>query len=97
MTDAAGGKIKANGNGSHGAAPYIDKFSKRAHEAIDMATDRAGTAAEWLGERQQSLKQSHEKLMGNCNSYICEKPLQSIGIAFAAGLIMSLLMGGRRR
>jgi ElaB/YqjD/DUF883 family membrane-anchored ribosome-binding protein len=98
MTNAADESIKKpNGNGSHGAAPYIDKLSKRAHEAIDVATDRAGTAAEWLGGRQQTLKQSHEKLMGNCSSYVCEKPLQSIGIAFAAGLAISLLFGGSRR
>lgn len=98
MTNAADGSPKkANGNGSHGAAPYIDKISQRAHQAIDVASDRAGTAAEWLGERQQSLRQSQEKFMGSCNSYICEKPLQSIGIAFVAGLAMSLLLGGRRR
>jgi ElaB/YqjD/DUF883 family membrane-anchored ribosome-binding protein len=98
MTNAADdGVRKTNGNGSHGAAPYIDKLSKRAHEAIDVATNKAGTASEWLGERQQSLKQSHEKLMDSCTSYICEKPMQSIGIAFAAGLVMSVLMGGSRR
>lgn len=98
MTNAAGGGArKANGNGSHGAAPYIDKLSRHAHEAIDVATDKAGTAAEWLDERQQSLRQSQEKFMGHCSARICEKPLQSIGIAFAAGLAMSLLLGGRRR
>ena len=94
MTTPAG---KANGNGSHGAAPYINTLSKRAHEAIDVATDKAGVAAEWLGERQQTLRQTHEKMMGSCTSYITENPMRAVGIALATGLAISLIFGGSKR
>lgn len=98
MTNAAGGAPKkSNGNGSHGAAPYIDKLSKHAHDAIDVATDKAGIAAEWLDERQQTLKQSREKLVGNYSSYITDQPLKALGVAFAAGLVVSFLFGSKRR
>jgi len=97
MTNPPGDGARSNGNGSHGEAPFLNTLSERAHKAIDVATNKAGTAAEWLGERQHSLKQSQEKMMGNCSSYICENPMRSVGIALAAGLVVSLLFGGKRR
>ncbi len=89
---------KTNGNGSHNTvAPFIDNISERAHHAIDTASDKAGQAADWLDQRQQSLRQSRDKLMGSCTSYIAENPAKAVGIALAAGLALSLIFGGSNR
>lgn len=48
-----------------------------------------------LSERAKMLNESSQEQMHKVESYVREKPLQSVGIAFAAGLALSVLMGRR--
>jgi ElaB/YqjD/DUF883 family membrane-anchored ribosome-binding protein len=94
----------AAGESGNGAAPatattpaMVGNISQRAHEAIDKATSHAERTADWLGQKQQAVKDSQKQLVEDASAYISANPLKAIGIALGAGLILSkLLFGGRR-
>jgi len=90
------------GNGS-GAQRAVDKqiegYSKSAHDAVDRAADAAGRVAERLGDHIESLQDKRDELMElpagwveGARDYVREKPLQALGIAIAAGYLLSMLM-----
>lgn len=47
-------------------------------------------------EHLQHAKENLHHQVENVSKYIQEKPGQSVAIAFAAGLLASLILGGRR-
>lgn len=93
MEEIRSGTSPSAGTGS--SAP-IGNVSQRAHQAIDKATDAAGRTAKWLGQKQQSLKESQQKLMQDTSAYVSANPLKAVGIAAAAGLVLSRLLFGRK-
>jgi ElaB/YqjD/DUF883 family membrane-anchored ribosome-binding protein len=77
----------------------IEGYSKSAHQAVDRAAEAAGRVAERLGEKIDSLQDKREELMEmpagwleGARDYVREKPFQALGIAIAAGYILSMLM-----
>ena len=72
-----------------------DKVSKSAHEAFDKIADAGNQAAEALGEKGEQLKHAEQQLMKNCRSYVRDNPITSLGIAAAAGFLLSRLLSGR--
>lgn len=82
-----------------------DRLSERAHESVDQIATTAGKTEERLrheaagaetrvkGARKKAQEQSDEALY-SISSYVREKPLKALGIAFAAGALVSAL---RRR
>ncbi len=93
----------ATKTGEHGT---IDQVAGKAHEAVDKAAKTAGKAEEYAREqaayaderiREQTARgrQRADEALGRVNSYVREKPLTSIGIAFFLGLLYSWLT--RRR
>jgi len=73
----------------------IDKASQSAHEIVDKITDASNQAADALGEKSGQLKNAEKQLMENCCGYIRENPVSSLGIAVAAGFLLSRLLSGR--
>lgn len=73
----------------------IDKTSHFAHEAVDKITNVTNQAADVLEEKSQQLKTAEQRLMKNCQSYIHNNPVASLGIAVAAGFVMSRLLSHR--
>jgi ElaB/YqjD/DUF883 family membrane-anchored ribosome-binding protein len=73
----------------------LDNASKSAHEAFDKIASATSQAAEALGEKGEQLKKTEQQLMKNCRSYISDNPITSVGIAVAAGFLLSSLL--RRR
>ena len=69
-----------------------DKVSHSAHEAYDKIADATSHAAETLGEKGEQLKKAEQKLMKNCCGYISDNPITSVGIAVAAGILLSRLL-----
>lgn len=72
-----------------------DKVSSSAHEAYDKVADATSQAAEALGEKGEQLKKAEQKLMKNCSRYVRDNPVTSLGIAVAAGFLLSRLVSGR--
>ncbi|MDD5274399.1 MAG: DUF883 domain-containing protein [Methylovulum sp.] len=73
----------------------IDNALNTAHEAVDKIANAASQAAEVLGEKGEQLKNAEHRLMDNCHSYVRTNPIASIGIAVAAGFMLSRLLSGR--
>ena len=73
----------------------IDKASDSAHEAYDKIANATNHAAEALGEKGEQLKKAEQQLMKNCRGYISDNPITSVGIAVAAGFLLSRLLSRR--
>ena len=73
----------------------LDKVSHSAHQAFDKIASATNQAAEALGEKGEQLKKTEKKLMKNCRGYIKDNPMTSVGIAVAAGFLLSRLLSRR--
>lgn len=73
----------------------IDKASRSAHEAVDKVASATNQAAETLSEKGEQLKNAEQQLVENCRGYIRDNPITSLGIAVAAGFLLSRLLSGR--
>jgi ElaB/YqjD/DUF883 family membrane-anchored ribosome-binding protein len=73
----------------------IDKVSNYAHEAVDKMASVSNQAADAIDEKSGQLKNAEQRLMKNCQVYIRDNPVTSLGIAVAAGFVLSRLLSGR--
>jgi ElaB/YqjD/DUF883 family membrane-anchored ribosome-binding protein len=73
----------------------IDNVSSAAHEAVDKIASVTNKAAEAIGEKGSQIKNAEQQLMENCRGYVRENPLTSLGIAAAAGFLLSRLLSSR--
>jgi len=73
----------------------IDKASHSAHEAVDKIANATNQAAEVLGEKGEQLKNAEQQLMESCRGYVKDNPITSLGIAVAAGFLLSRVLSGR--
>jgi len=73
----------------------IDKASHSSHEAVDKITNATNQAAEALGEKGEQLKNAEQQLMESCRGYVQDNPITSLGIAVAAGFLLSRVLSGR--
>ncbi|MDD5461332.1 MAG: DUF883 domain-containing protein [Methylococcales bacterium] len=73
----------------------IDTTAKAAHEAVDRIAGATNQAAEAIGEKGKQLEQTQQQLMEDCRSYVRDNPMQSVGMAVAAGFLLSRILGDR--
>lgn len=72
----------------------IDKVSHSAHEAVDKVAGMSYQAAEVLGEKGEQLKNVELEMIEDYRAYVRENPMKSVGIAVAAGFLLSRIMVG---
>ena len=77
----------------------IERVGQSAHQAVDRATDAASSVAERLGEHAETLTEKRDELMElpetwveGARDYVREHPIASLGIAVAAGYLISMIM-----
>lgn len=73
----------------------IDNATHSAHEAVDKIANATNQAAEAIGEKGAQLKNTEQQLIDNCRCYVRDNPVTSLGIAVAAGFMLSRLLSGR--
>ena len=73
----------------------IDKAANSANEAIDKAASATNQATEELGKKGEQLKNAEQQLIEECCVYVRDNPITSVGIAVAAGFVLSRLVSGR--
>lgn len=73
----------------------IANASNSAHEVVDKIANATSQAAEALGEKEDQLKSAEQRVMNQCRGYIRDNPITSLGIAAAAGFLLSRLLSGR--
>ena len=80
---------------SDAARPAIDRIATGAHAAVDRFADVANQAAESLGVKSGQLKEVQTRLMEAFGGYVRANPVASLGIAVAAGFLLSRLISSR--
>ena len=73
----------------------IDKAANSANEAIDKAARATNQATEPLGKKGEQLKNAEQQIMADCRVYVRDNPITSLGIAVAAGFLLSRVLSGR--
>lgn len=77
------------------AQQTVDRLSQSAHQAVDRAAQTAASYAERFGEKGEEWMQMPQDWMETAREYVRENPLQAIGMAAAAGYLLSILMRSR--
>lgn len=83
--------------------PATNRATEAVHEAVDRAAATAGPAEDRLRDAASSarvraretgdrLQERSEELASQTRRYVDDHPLASLGIAFAAGLVISSLL-----
>jgi len=70
----------------------VDTASDSAHETVDKI---AGAAKEAFGENEEQLNAAKQKMLNDFRDYIHDNPITSVGIAVAAGFVLSRLLISR--
>ena len=73
----------------------LDNLSQTAHETVDRATQAASQVAERWGEKAEELMALQENWVEGAREYGKEHPFAALGIALAAGYLLSTLTRGR--
>ena len=73
------------------ARPAVDRFAAGAHETVDKAGSAAKSAAEGFEDSATKLAGARDRLMDKVRS----KPLAAIGVAAAAGFLLSRFFSAR--
>ena len=69
----------------------LSKAAVSAHGAMDQVANAAAPAAQWLEEQGETMKITGDKLIDSTCKYVAAHPLQSLGLALAAGYLISRL------
>jgi ElaB/YqjD/DUF883 family membrane-anchored ribosome-binding protein len=91
-TDAAHDTIDSV---SDAARPALDQIVSGAHGAVDRAGDAAAHAAGTLGAKGDQLNNSGKRMVNRAENYLHEHPVASLGMAVAAGYLLSRLLSSR--
>ena len=77
------------------ARDAIDSAEEKTVETLEAAREKAEKVADKAHELESELSDSVAELSGTVTRYINEKPLQAAGIAFAAGVLATLILRKR--
>jgi ElaB/YqjD/DUF883 family membrane-anchored ribosome-binding protein len=80
---------------SDAARPALDHVVSSAHGAVDHAGAVATHGAGALGLKGDQLNDSGKKIAERAGSYVREHPVASLGMAVAAGYLLSRLLSSR--
>jgi len=70
-----------------------DKVANFAHEAVDSIADASNHARASFDEKSDQIINAEQQLLKNCQSYVRENPVTSLGLAVAGGFLLSRLLG----
>ena len=69
----------------------LNKATILAHGAMDQVAEAAAPAAQGLEDEAHTLASGGEEFLETMSRYIAAHPLQSLGLAIAAGYLLSRL------
>jgi ElaB/YqjD/DUF883 family membrane-anchored ribosome-binding protein len=80
---------------SEAAHPAIDRIASGAHRAVNSADEAASHATDAIAKAGNKASVKGEELYAASASYMREHPVFTIGVAVAAGYLLSRLMATR--
>lgn len=92
VDQASTGAHDAIDKASDVARPAVERIASGAHQAVDKFASVAGQAADSLGVKGEQLMKLQARAMEQCRGYVRENPVASLGIAIAAGYLLSRLL-----
>ncbi|MGN6703158.1 MAG: hypothetical protein ACTHKB_09375 [Burkholderiaceae bacterium] len=95
VNQASSGAHQAVDKMTAAARPAVDKIASGAHQAVDKIAGAASQAADSLGAKSEQWKDTQERMMDEARVYIRNKPGTAIGIAVAAGFLLSKIFSSR--
>jgi ElaB/YqjD/DUF883 family membrane-anchored ribosome-binding protein len=75
--------------------PAVKTLVTGAHHTVDRLSGVASVAADKLEATGQQLKAAQSRASESCRTFVQEKPLTSLGIALASGLVLGLVLRSR--
>jgi ElaB/YqjD/DUF883 family membrane-anchored ribosome-binding protein len=81
---------------STGSQKHIERVSDGAHRVVDQAANRASAIADRFGEKTDELLEMKEDWLEAARGYVREHPVAALGIALAAGYLLSAITRGGR-
>jgi ElaB/YqjD/DUF883 family membrane-anchored ribosome-binding protein len=89
---ASAGARSVIDNVSEAAHPAVDRVALGAHQAVDKIAGVAVQTAEALGAKGEQIKSVQARAMDQCRGYVRANPLAALGVAAAAGYLLSRLL-----
>ncbi|MHB1246047.1 MAG: DUF883 family protein [Sulfuriferula sp.] len=93
--DASAGAHQTIDKVTDAARPAVDRVATGAHQVVDKLAGVAANAAETLGVKGEQLKEAQTRATESFRDYVRENPLASVGIAVAAGILLSKIINTR--
>jgi len=79
-----------------GTQKQIERVSDGAHRVVDQTVSRVGAIADRFGEKADELMEMKEDWVAATRTYVRDHPVAALGIALAAGYVLSAIMRGGR-
>ena len=86
---------RAAAGGHETGSSTVDRMTVGAHEAVDMVSGVANRAVETLGTKGEQLNAAEKRLVAGTQKYVQEHPVASVGMAIAAGYLLSRMFSSR--
>lgn len=77
------------------AHPAIDRLASGAHRAVNSADEAASSATDAMARAGNKASEKGEELYAASAGYMREHPVLTIGVAVAAGYLLSRLLATR--
>ena len=81
--------------GTRSGTDHIERASSSAHDAVDRVAQTASAYAERFGEQAEALMEMKDNWVEGARDYVREHPIAALGMAVAAGYVLSMLMRSR--
>lgn len=79
-----------------GIAPVVQRMAAGVHDAVDRAADAATAAARMVdkkgGKLLKTVQDQQARYVDSCRESVRENPLAAVGVAIAAGVVLSFLL-----
>lgn len=92
---AAGSVHKAIDRAADAARPAVDNLAAGAHQSVDRLAGTAAQAAAAFSATGGQLRDAQSRFTESCRVQVRENPIASLGIAVAAGFLLSRLLSRR--
>ncbi len=77
--------------------PAVDRLAAGAHRSVEQIAAVASQAAETFGAKRMQMNDARVRVAAQCRDYVRANPLASVGLALAAGFVVSRLVRSRER
>jgi len=95
VDSAASGAHRAIDRASDAARPAVDSIAAGAHGAVDSLGQAANSAAAAIDRKGTQLHDVQQRLSESTRHLVQDHPLATIGVAVAAGFLLSWIMKAR--